>query len=42
MTKILSYGCTIAILFYAPDLIRFGAFAIYAIPYSMKGGIANG
>ena len=42
MFKNFNYGCSTAIFFYAPDLNRFGAFAIYAIPYSMKGGIANG
>ena len=42
MFKIFNCGCSTAILFYAPDLNRFGAFVIYAIPYSMKGGEVNG
>ncbi len=42
MIKIIHYGCGTAILFYAPDLKRFGAFVFYDIPYSVKGGVVNG
>ena len=31
MFKIFNCGCSTAVLFYAPDLNRFGAFVIYAI-----------
>jgi len=42
MIKNFNYGYAMATRFYAPDLNRFGVFIIYAIPYSMKGGNANG
>jgi len=42
MIKNFNCGCSTAILFYAPDLKRFGAFVICDNPYSMKGGVVNG